>query len=151
MGGANDSGVPDQSIGVGSEENAVSRYRLEQRLDRLITLFDRFASATVNELQGINHRLSRKGDIMAAIDDLKAAVASEDTAIDAIVAYLQSVVAQLGSTNSDDPAVEAVVADINQHISELQAAVPATPTSGDGSGTPTDGTDDNPTNPPVSG
>lgn len=114
--------------GIFGEDNHVGLHRIEQKLDAIAGMFQRFANATVDELRGLNHR---QGEIMAAIDDLKAAVAGEDAAIDAIVAYLQSIAGQLGTPDAD---VEAVVADINAHVAELQAATPAAPV------TPTDPT-----------
>ena len=67
--------------------------------------------------------------LMAAIDDLKAAVASEETAIQAVTTYLTQLAAQLSGEPSDTD-LEAIVAEINQHVTELNALVPAATTTG---------------------
>lgn len=118
-----------QPEGIFGEDNHVGLHRIERKLDALAATFLRFANATVDELRGIRHK---QGEIMAAIDDLKTAVAGEDAAIDAIVAYLQQLASTLGTPDAD---VEAVVADINTHVAELQAATPAAPVTP----APTDG------------
>lgn len=130
---------------IDAEINESNARRIEGKIDRLAAIFERFANATVDELRGTN---KRQGDIMAAIDDLKAAVAGEDAAIDAIVAYLQTLAGTLGTPDAD---VEAVVADINAHVAELQAALPApaTPAPTDGSAPAPVTTPDVPTDAPV--
>lgn len=124
------------------EEQILKLRQIERKLDALADMFNRFAGATVDQIRGINHKLSSQGEIMAAIDDLKSAITAEDGEVDAIVAYVKQLADDLANAlaNDDTAALTALSADVNQHAAELQAAVPAAPApvdGGDGS-TPVD-------------
>lgn len=89
----------------------------------LVPLYERLVTATVNELRGLNHR---QGELMAAIDDLKTAIANEDAEVDAIVAYVADLGQQLADAlaSNDTAALQALSDDVNSHAAQLQAAVP---------------------------
>lgn len=70
--------------------------------------------------------------IMAILDDLKASVAAEDTAIASAITLLQGLSAALAAAGTDPVALAALKTDIDAQTSALAAAVtantPATPT-----------------------
>lgn len=117
--------------GIHAEEEIMLARRVMRRLGEFELNFGRFVTAMVDELRGINHR---QGELMAAIDDLKTAVATEDGEIDALVAYVADLGRQLQDAldNDDSEALAAITADVNSHAAELAAAVPpagSTPTT----------------------
>lgn len=77
------------------------------------------------ELASINYKL---GEVMAAIDDLKAAVAADDATSEAAVTYIQELAAQLAALPTDDStALEALTSDVQSHADALQAAITPAP------------------------
>jgi hypothetical protein len=92
-------------------------------------------------LQGMSDKLDlllqQEGTLMAAIDDLAAAVAAEDTTIDSAVALINGFAAQLAAAGTDPAKLSALQTDIVNKTAQLAAAVvqntpapPPTPTSG---------------------
>ena len=63
--------------------------------------------------------------IMAAIDDLQAAVAAEDTVIDSAVALIQGIPALIAAAGVDPAKLAALQTDIAAHATTLAAAVAA--------------------------
>lgn len=102
------------------------RATLEEKMDSLYVLTERFAAAMVDELRGINHTLRRMGNIeMSAIDDLTAAVEAETTVNQSAVALLNSLAQEIRDAQ-DDPAKLAELADsIEANTSALSDAVTA--------------------------
>jgi hypothetical protein len=70
--------------------------------------------------------------MMAAIDDLQAAVAAEDTVIDSAIALIQGIPALIAAAGVDPAKLAALQSDITAKSSSLAAAVaantPAAPT-----------------------
>lgn len=71
---------------------------------------------------GIIERLEK---IMAAIDDLQAAVAQEDTVIDSAITLIQGIPALIAAAGTDPAKLQALQADITAKSTALAAAVAA--------------------------
>ena len=75
------------------------------------------------------HIIDKQEILMAAIDDLQAAVAAEDTVIDSAVVLLQGIPALIAAAGTDPAKLTALQADITAKTTTLAAAVLAgTPT-----------------------
>jgi hypothetical protein len=76
--------------------------------------------------------VSKQETMMAAIDDLQAAVAAEDTVIDSAIALIQGIPALIAAAGVDPAKLAALQSDITAKSSSLAAAVaantPAAPT-----------------------
>jgi hypothetical protein len=76
--------------------------------------------------------LSKQETMMAAIDDLQAAVAAEDTVIDSAITLIQGIPALIAAAGVDPAKLAALQTDITTKSSALAAAVaantPAAPT-----------------------
>jgi len=76
--------------------------------------------------------VSNQETMMAAIDDLQAAVAAEDTVIDSAIALIQGIPALIAAAGVDPAKLAALQSDITAKSSSLAAAVaqntPAAPT-----------------------
>lgn len=74
--------------------------------------------------------INMETNIVAAIDDLTAAVATLTDAVNSGVAEIQAeaatIAASVGSAGANDPAIEAAVANINTLAQNLKDAVAAT-------------------------
>ena len=88
------------------------------------------ASPAVVELYHmLAHIIETQEKIMAAIDDLAAAVAAEDTVIDGAVTLLNGIPALIAAAGTDPAKLAALQADITAKTTTLAAAVLAgTPT-----------------------
>lgn len=62
---------------------------------------------------------------MAAIDDLQAAVAQEDTVIDSAITLIQGIPALIAAAGTDPAKLQALQADITAKSTALAAAVAA--------------------------
>lgn len=69
--------------------------------------------------------LSKQEAIMAAIDDLQAAVAAEDTVIDSAIALINGIPALIAAAGTDPAKLAALQADITAKSGALAAAVAA--------------------------
>jgi hypothetical protein len=69
--------------------------------------------------------LSKQEAIMAAIDDLQAAVAAEDTVIDSAIALINGIPALIAAAGTDPAKLAALQADITAKSRALAAAVAA--------------------------
>jgi hypothetical protein len=69
--------------------------------------------------------LQMLGKIMAALDDLQAAVAAEDTVIDSAVTLIQGIPALIAAAGTDPAKLQALTADITAKSQALAAAVAA--------------------------
>ncbi len=67
--------------------------------------------------------LQKQVKIMAAIDDLEAAVAAEDSTIDAAVVLLQGIPALIAAAGTDPARLKALRDDITSRTTSLAAAV----------------------------
>ena len=67
--------------------------------------------------------IANQDKIMAAIDDLAAAVAAEDTTIDSAVALLNGIPALIAAAGTDPVKLATLQADIASHTAALAAAV----------------------------
>ena len=75
------------------------------------------------------HIITNQEKIMAAIDDLAAAVAAEDTTIDSAVVLLNGIPALIAAAGTDPAKLAALQSDIKAKTATLAAAVvTATPT-----------------------
>ena len=68
---------------------------------------------------------SNQENIMAAIDDLQAAVAAEDTVIDSAITLIQGIPALIAAAGVDPAKLAALQSDITSKSSALAAAVAA--------------------------
>jgi hypothetical protein len=75
---------------------------------------------TVNRILSLEQKMEKA---MAAIDDLKASVAKEDTVIASAVTLLNGLSAQIKAAGTDPAALAAVTADIDAQTNALAAAV----------------------------
>jgi len=69
--------------------------------------------------------LSKQEAIMAALDDLQAAVAAEDTVIDSAIALINGIPALIAAAGTDPAKLAALQADITAKSGALAAAVAA--------------------------
>jgi hypothetical protein len=69
--------------------------------------------------------LDNQETIMAAIDDLQAAVAAEDTVIDSAITLIQGIPALIAAAGVDPAKLSALQADITAKSTSLAAAVAA--------------------------
>ena len=74
---------------------------------------------------------------MAAIDDLQAAVAAEDTVIDGAITLIQGIPALIAAAGVDPAKLTALQADITAKSGALAAAVASAPTGAPASNPPT--------------
>jgi hypothetical protein len=82
-------------------------------------------------LTAIQSLVAQGVKIMAAIDDLQAAVAAEDTVIDGAVTLLQGIAARLDAAGVDPAKLAALSTDIKtktQALADAVASVPPAPT-----------------------
>jgi hypothetical protein len=86
---------------------------------------DPWAGAPSWALQLDAHLIRMENKIMAALDDLQAAVAAEDTVVDSAVALLQGLKAALDAAGTDPVKLSALSADITAKTASLSAAVAA--------------------------
>lgn len=83
--------------------------------------------------QAINQKSTETEEIMGKIDDVKNAVAEQNTVIESVVVLLGQLHDQLAAAvaSGDPAAVDAVVADIKANTEKLAAAVAANTTASD--------------------
>lgn len=89
-----------------------------RKLDQILTQQSQLLAALT--------AISQKEDkLMAALDDLKTAVAAEDTVIGSAVTLLNGIGAALAAAGTDPVALEALKTDIANQTQALSAAVAA--------------------------
>jgi len=75
--------------------------------------------------QKLDRLLDLVGGLMAAIDDLQAAVAAEDTVIDSAITLINGIPALIAAAGTDPAKLQALQADISAKSTALAAAVAA--------------------------
>ncbi len=115
------------SLDVHLYHHFVPDTQVQSALDALSKKLD----LVITNGQQIQHMETK---IMAAIDDLQAAVAAEDTVIDSAVALIQGIPALIAAAGVDPAKLAALQTDIASHATTLAAAVsantPAAPQAG---------------------
>lgn len=83
------------------------------------------------QIVGLLNQLLAKVNDMATLDDLKAAMANEDTKIAALIQAYKDLVAQVAANVNDPAALQALVDDANAQSTAMDAAnPPAAPSTG---------------------
>lgn len=114
--------------GIHGEDNMAGLHRIEWRIEALFVLYERFANATVNELRGINNRITELERIVTSgqneIDADVASLTASEASIASAVQELQAEIANLQSQGVDTTALDAIAAKL---ASDASTDTPATP------------------------